>query len=119
MLVQSMNSFSKNVMKFGNYTQVVNNNLKDKETKHILIVDDEPYNLLSLQMVLKLCFKQLGWKQEITEHIIDQASNGHEALQKVKTMCNKDIKYGLIFMDCSMPIMNGYDASDAIRHFYK
>ena len=25
--------------------------------------------------------------------------------------------YGLIFMDCSMPVMNGYDASDFIRVF--
>jgi len=25
--------------------------------------------------------------------------------------------YGLIFMDCSMPVMDGYDASDLIRHY--
>ena len=29
----------------------------------------------------------------------------------------KDIQYGLIFMDCSMPIMDGYEASDRIRKY--
>ena len=31
----------------------------------------------------------------------------------------KKFSYGLIFMDCSMPIMNGYDATKAIRTFAK
>lgn len=28
-----------------------------------------------------------------------------------------EYSYGLIFMDCSMPVMNGYVASDLIRDF--
>ena len=28
--------------------------------KHILIVDDEPYNLIGLEMVIKLSFKMIG-----------------------------------------------------------
>jgi CheY-like chemotaxis protein len=28
-----------------------------------------------------------------------------------------EYSYGLIFMDCSMPVMNGYAASDLIRDF--
>jgi CheY-like chemotaxis protein len=31
----------------------------------------------------------------------------------------KKFSYGLIFMDCSMPVMNGYDATEAIRTFTK
>ena len=31
---------------------------------------------------------------------------------------DKGIIFGLIFMDCSMPIMNGYDSSSAIRRYY-
>ena len=36
-----------------------------------------------------------------------------------KAYTDKQFSYGLIFMDCSMPIMNGYDASDRIRNFVK
>jgi CheY-like chemotaxis protein len=36
-----------------------------------------------------------------------------------KAFKQKEFSYGLIFMDCSMPIMNGYDASDAIRQYVK
>lgn len=51
--------------------------------------------------------------------MIDQAFNGQEALDTVKDMhLNKNINYGVIFMDCSMPIMNGYDSTYAIRRFY-
>jgi len=34
-----------------------------------------------------------------------------------KGLERNDFSYGLIFMDCSMPIMNGYEAADLIREF--
>ena len=50
--------------------------------------------------------------------LVDKANNGNEALQLVKNAYrDRTHSYGLIFMDCSMPIMNGYDASLAIRKF--
>ena len=52
--------------------------------------------------------------------MIDKANNGKEALDLViKAFKLKKYSYGLIFMDCSMPIMNGYEASDNIRSFIK
>ena len=30
----------------------------------------------------------------------------------------KNVAYGIIFMDCSMPIMDGYDSSVLIRKYY-
>jgi CheY-like chemotaxis protein len=49
---------------------------------------------------------------------VDTAYNGQQAIDLVKNGFNKEeYSYGLIFMDCSMPIMNGYEASDLIREF--
>ena len=50
--------------------------------------------------------------------IVDIAHNGMEALNSVKAAHynNEDhFCYGLIFIDLSMPIMNGYEATDRIR----
>ena len=52
--------------------------------------------------------------------IIDQATNGMEAFKAVKLATEKkQYEYGLIFMDCSMPILDGYEASDRIRHYLR
>jgi CheY-like chemotaxis protein len=82
--------------------------------RRIMIVDDEPYNILGLQIIIS----QSGF--EGIEKLIDKANNGQEALDLVKSSYQKkEHSYGLIFMDCSMPVMNGYDASEAIRLFVK
>ena len=82
--------------------------------RRIMIVDDEPYNLLGLQIVIQ----QTGVAN--LDHLIDKASNGEQALNLVKDAFKMNkFSYGLIFMDCSMPIMNGYDATEAIRTFAK
>ena len=41
---------------------------------------------------------------------VDVASNGHEALSRLETA-----KYDLVFMDCQMPIMDGFEATRLIR----
>ena len=52
--------------------------------------------------------------------IIDSAINGQQAFDKVKQAYKKkQYSYGLIFMDCSMPIMDGYEASEKIRNFVR
>ena len=47
--------------------------------KRILVVDDEPYNLMGLQVILKAADKR-----GIINGLIDEAINGYEALKKVK-----------------------------------
>ena len=64
-------------------------------------MDDEPYNLLALKTIIQAA--------DITgelNQLIDTAVNGQQALVKVKEAQRHE--YGIIFMDCSMPIMDGY-----------
>ena len=78
-----------------------------------MIVDDEPFNIVGLQIVLQ---QVKGFKG--IQHATDTAKNGLEALQLVKKgYKNKTHSYGLIFMDCQMPIKDGFEATDSIRHF--
>jgi signal transduction histidine kinase len=79
----------------------------------ILIVDDDPFNILSLQKMLA----SLG-------HECNTAYHGKEAIQKfnqrrLQSCGKKCVTYQLILMDCNMPIMNGFDASKAIKTMLK
>lgn len=52
------------------------------------------------------------------EGMIDTANNGKEAFEAVKlAYLEGKSQYCLILMDCSMPIMDGYDASTAISQY--
>ena len=44
---------------------------------------------------------------------VDVAGNGSEALEKIKQA--KDGQYDVILMDIQMPVMDGYEATEAIR----
>ncbi len=66
----------------------------------ILVVDDNEYNRL-------VAYEALHSKAEV---IIDEALNGAEAIEMLK---QKD--YDVILMDVQMPVMNGWDATRAIR----
>ena len=70
---------------------------------HILVAEDNPVN----QMVIKGMLKPLVGD-------IDIANNGKEAFYKYK---NTSKPYDLIFMDCEMPEMDGYEATTCIRKY--
>lgn len=65
----------------------------------VLVAEDNIPN----QMVLKSMIKNLG-------HFCVMANNGTEALEHIQ----KD-KFDLVFMDCNMPIMDGFEAAKQIR----
>ena len=50
-------------------------------------------------------------------NLVDTCINGQEAIDKITESYNNDIKYSLIFMDFSMPVMNGIDGTKGIREF--
>eukprot|EP00347_Sterkiella_histriomuscorum_P020341 403338179 len=84
-----------------------NHTLKCSCETQILIVDDNMFNLLPLELILKQFF-------QVT---VDRALNGQEAVnmfQKnlLKKCCN--LKYKLVLMDLNMPVMDGYDATAII-----
>lgn len=67
--------------------------------KAALVVDDIPVN----QKLLIMYLKKMGLQ-------VETACNGKEAFEMVK---GKD--FAVVFMDCDMPVMNGYEATIAIR----
>ena len=73
------------------------------EKKNILLVED---NLINQQIAIAN-IKNLGFS-------VDLAENGLEAIEKLKNT-RSDLNYHLIFMDCQMPEMDGYQATKAIR----
>lgn len=73
-------------------------------TKNILIVDDNEVN----QLVLTTMLTKIGYKCHI-------ANDGKQAFQ----LFQEGHRYDLVFMDCQMPIMNGYEATKAIRSLEK
>ncbi len=65
----------------------------------ILLVEDNDVN----QLVARKMLEKMGCT-------VDIANNGHEAVEQFD---KKD--YDLIFMDCQMPEMDGFEATEAIR----
>ncbi|MEE9383038.1 MAG: response regulator [Nannocystaceae bacterium] len=65
----------------------------------VLVVEDNEINLTVITRMLN----RLGCETDV-------ARNGQEALEAWR-----ENQYQLIMMDCEMPIMNGYEATTAIR----
>jgi CheY-like chemotaxis protein len=60
---------------------------------------------------------QAGYKDIMS--YVDQAFNGLEAVQSVKKAYHEGYSYAIIFMDASMPLLDGYEATDEIRKFIR
>lgn len=77
-------------------------NSKAPELAHlrVLVAEDNAVN----RMVITGLLGKLG----IEPHVVE---NGEQALEQVR----QQPAYDLIFMDCEMPIMNGFEATAAIR----
>ncbi|GLS92414.1 chemotaxis protein CheA [Psychromonas marina] len=76
---------------------------QEKENTKILLVEDTKVN----QMVATFTLKKLGFST------LEVAEDGQQALDKLNEAT--DIPFNLILLDCQMPIMDGYQATRAIR----
>lgn len=70
-----------------------------EQPARILLVEDDKIN----QMVAQMTLEDLGCQVEI-------ANNGQEAIDM-----SADGDYGLVLMDVHMPVLNGFEATQAIR----
>ncbi|MCC7526885.1 MAG: response regulator [Candidatus Melainabacteria bacterium] len=71
----------------------------EKRQELLLVAEDHPIN----QEVALMLLRDLGFEAQI-------AQNGQLALELMQR-----IPYALVFMDCQMPVLDGFDAARAIR----
>lgn len=93
-------NFAKKKLSSSKVTSILTDPKQSKpEPLRILLVEDNKMN----QQVLLYQLKSLGYKADI-------ANDGDEALQILE-----EFDYDLVFMDCQMPGMDGYQTTRAIR----
>lgn len=80
----------------------------------LLLVDDDPFILLTLKTYIK------QFKEENADFDIefDEALNGQKAYELFREKNKKNSKkpYDLIFLDCQMPIRNGFSTCSLIKN---
>ena len=86
--------------KIGNNAVAVDAKRKHASEAHALIVEDHPVN----QLLLTKLLGKFGFG------VIDRAENGEIALEQMQQQ-----QYDIIFMDCQMPVMDGYETTRNIR----
>ena len=79
----------------------------------VLIVDDDPFNLTALEQILSRLKISCHW-----------AFNGKEAIEKIEARqhnrCSDSCKqYKIMFLDCNMPIMDGFETARRLRAMEK
>jgi len=84
-------------------TEAENSRIKNYFKANVLIVDDIMLNIEILRLML------MSYQCKV-----DIALNGFDAIEKIKEM-----EYDLVFTDCMMPVMTGYEVACEIRKLEK
>jgi len=69
----------------------------------VLLVDDMPFNLIVASHILE----KKGFK-------VKTALNGEEAIKVMTEHCKSGQKFQFVLMDCQMPVMDGFEATEAL-----
>ena len=72
---------------------------KPKSQVRLLMVDDEP-----------ICRKVTGRLLERLGYQVDVCNDGQQAIEKIA-----QTEYDLVFMDCNMPVLDGFEATKHLR----
>mmetsp|Transcript_7501 Transcript_7501/g.8896 ORF Transcript_7501/g.8896 Transcript_7501/m.8896 type:complete len:684 (-) Transcript_7501:147-2198(-) len=112
--VQTLSAHTPNILKTSSSLNSKNTNIFTsvekmllwKKNCHILVAEDNKIN----QKVLLNMLKRLDYKN------VEIVENGLLAFNEFSTF-KKMKKYDLILMDCYMPVMDGKEATQAIRNF--
>jgi PAS domain S-box-containing protein len=95
----------------------------EHHTTHAFTLDPRTLTTMQLPTNTKiLLVEDIAFNQEVALMLLqemnlkaDLANNGEEAVNAVKAALKDNAAYDLILMDCQMPIMDGFDATRAIR----
>jgi CheY-like chemotaxis protein len=74
------------------------------KSRHLLLVDDNPINMKLLTTVVRKL-----------NHTFATASHGLEAVQLYSKSLEQQRQFDMVFMDISMPVMDGFQATREIR----
>jgi CheY-like chemotaxis protein len=85
---------------------------KKNESKSALITDKNIHILVVEDSIINR--KVLVHQLQLMGYTVNSADNGEEALAQIEKL-----NYDLIFMDCQMPVLDGYDATTKIRQIQK
>lgn len=95
------------------FSKYRDSNTNDKVARcdcpRILVVDDDVFNITALQTILS----KFGFKSET-------AYNGQLAINKIRQRqdhpCSENChQFELVFMDCNMPILDGFEAAKRLK----
>ena len=102
-----ISELNRNMMPDGRFDKLLGNPKKEiiKEKHKILIVDDDQINIMVLSKYM----------QFFTDCEFETAFHGKQAVDIIKQRAEIGFFFDVILMDCNMPVMDGFQASDIIK----
>ena len=78
--------------------------VQERDTGRVLVVEDNEFNMEVVRCML-----------ENEGNLVSLATNGQEACEAYQAAVERSEPFEVIFMDCNMPVLDGYEATKKIR----